>query len=661
MTPEQIAAFVLALTAAVPAEPLFPVIAAGGADPRYPVQAIACPGKLAPYEVEGLTAACGTVSVPEHHDRPDGRRIALSFIVLKSHSQAPVADPVVYLHGGPGGGVVQDPILVTRFLNEIRDRRHIVAFDQRGVKTSAGDETRCFAAVADPALMEPALTGDGDMAELGLRGLRACLDEIAANGADISAVNTLQNAYDVRALTQALGYSDYNIFGTSYGTKLGLEVMRSAPEGLRSVVLDSVWPVQVPFYDLMGLPIAESIRSVFDLCAEDRRCAEAYPDLEARFWALWAKLDAAPLRAPEAVVSGRDMTMLLIQRNTFGNRGMTGYVPRMIADLEAGDARLYADLVAHRVGGTAKPEEAALAGLAGQAGLDPDMRALAEAALRLAAVDRLNAETVQGALMRLEAGRAAGGVVPSVDAFEAALLAAAKGLPNQPARMQFAADYLRLRLVEPRAQALRALLGRHFRGASLAALDGLVGLMDQAQVAAVFGRIGPDNSAIEDVLIGQFQLQMFACQEDMEISGPQTIPKASAVLRESFGWPEKMTAELEDGMKAGFFRPCEEFDRHPRPGMNDPVTADVPTLVLQGALDTQTAPSWGALTVSTLPRGQLAFLPEAGHGTFLFSECSRDIAAAFLDAPGAVVDMSCTASLVPGFQLPEGSWSKQAM
>jgi hypothetical protein len=119
-----------------------------------------------------------------------------------------------------------------------------------------------------------------------------------------------------------------------------------------------------------------------------------------------------------------------------------------------------------------------------------------------------------------------------------------------------------------------------------------------------------------------------------------------------------MTAEIEQGMIAGVYGPCEEFAQHPRPGMNDPVTADIPTLVMQGALDTQTAPSWGALMVSTLPRGQLAFFPESGHGTFIFSQCSRDIGAAFLDNPGAPVDTSCTADLIPAFLLPDGTWSR---
>jgi hypothetical protein len=70
MTPDQIVAFVLALTAPPPIEPLFPLITAGGADPRYPVVATPCLRPLAPLEIEGHTVACGKISVPEDHENP---------------------------------------------------------------------------------------------------------------------------------------------------------------------------------------------------------------------------------------------------------------------------------------------------------------------------------------------------------------------------------------------------------------------------------------------------------------------------------------------------------------------------------------------------------------------------------------------------------------
>jgi hypothetical protein len=202
------------------------------------------------------------------------------------------------------------------------------------------------------------------------------------------------------------------------------------------------------------------------------------------------------------------------------------------------------------------------------------------------------------------------------------------------------------------------MLARNFSGEDLAGLTSLVKMLTPAQTAKVFRRIGSDNSALDDVLLGQFQLQMFACQEDMNINGPESISTASAQLRADFGWPQKMTAELESGMIEGVYKPCDAFEKHPRPGMNDPVTAAIPTLILQGLVDDQTAASWGNLLASHLPKGQLALFPESGHGTFIFSQCSRDIAAAFIENPDGKLDTSCTKALTPAFMLPDGSWSK---
>jgi len=657
MTPDQLVAFVMALAGPPAADPISPLVASGGPDSRYPVVAAPCPGPLAPYEVEGKTVACGKVSVPENHDKPDGRRIELMFMVLRSHSAAPAADPVVYLHGGPGSGVVRDPILITRFLNEIRDRRDIIAFDQRGVDTSAGPESRCYATVANPETLADAIAAGGSEAEMIARGrqaVRACLDEIAAKGAEISTINTLQNARDVQALMTTLGHDSYNIFGTSYGTFLAQEVMRSAPEGLRSVVVDSVWPMQVPMYDLMGLPLAENVRSLFQLCAADAACAAAYPDLENRFWALWSKLEGAPLQGAQGPVTGRSLFMLLIGRNNFspGNQGITGYLPKMIAELEQGVTFTHDEIAARRLGSGAVPAP-------DLSGLDPTSLALAETALKLAEIGRATEEAVNTTLVQLEAARnrAAEGS-DLVEVFDTALADAAKALPTLPDRIAFGSDYLMLRASAPATGALDALLEKHFTGTTLVGLKALSDRLTDAQLTQVFDRISRDNSAIDDALVGQFELQMFACQENMDINGPATIPIASARLRDEFGWPESMIAEIESGMNASIYGPCEEFQRISRPGMHDPVTADIPTLVLQGTLDTQTAPSWGPLLASTLPQGQLALLPEAGHGTFIFSDCSRDMAAAFLDTPEAPVNTACTAALIPGFLLPDGTWSR---
>jgi len=51
-----------------------------------------------------------------------------------------------------------------------------------------------------------------------------------------------QHPVEVNDLRLALRYDEVNLWGSSYGTRLALGVMRDFPEGLRSVVLDSAYP-----------------------------------------------------------------------------------------------------------------------------------------------------------------------------------------------------------------------------------------------------------------------------------------------------------------------------------------------------------------------------------------------------------------------------------
>jgi pimeloyl-ACP methyl ester carboxylesterase len=670
MTPDQILAFVLALTAPAPAEPAFAVIAAGGADGRYPVTSAPCPRPLAPFEIEGKSVACGTVSVPEDHARPNGRRIALSFMVFKSRSLAPAPDAVVHLHGGPGVGIVERVALTSTLFEGLRARRDLVAFDQRGVDTSAGAETRCLATLADHTgelvhgLAGAAQPG-GEAPQLPPAVTRACLDELAAAGADLSKINTEQNARDVQAVMRALGYPVYNLYGISYGTKLGLEVMRTAPEGVRAVVLDSVAPPHVPTYDTLALPHAESIEAIFTLCAADAACAAAYPNLEERFWALFSRLTKTPIPtngdqiASGDKIDGNALFMLVASRNShqLGLQGLTGYIPRLVAELEQGVTTTFDAIVRDELPPRQTPETA----LAGLSGLDADSLALAQTALRLAQQGRLQEETVKTVLERLEADRAA---VTSgaglVDAFETALLAAAKALPSAPARLAFASDYLRLRTRAPGADALRGLIARHFAGETRQGLDALVGLLTPQNLSDTFARISADNRTLDALLVQGFQTQMFACQEDMDFNSPAGAAAVSARLQAEYLWPVEATQPLEDFVD-GFYASCEPFPKHSRPGFHEPVTADIPTLVLSGLLDTQTAASWGPETARHLPRGQAITLPETGHGALAFSQCARDLGVAFIEHPSVALDTSCVAGLTPSFVLPETRPEPQAV
>ena len=98
----------------------------------YPVEETLCPVDPALSEIEGETVICGTVTVPENYDEPDGNQIDLAFAVLKSTSLSPAPDPVIYLHGGPGAAELRDLAKMSERFAPIRQSRDVIIFDQRG-------------------------------------------------------------------------------------------------------------------------------------------------------------------------------------------------------------------------------------------------------------------------------------------------------------------------------------------------------------------------------------------------------------------------------------------------------------------------------------------------------------------------------------------------
>ena len=79
------------------------------------------------------------------------------------------------------------------------------------------------------------------------------------------------------------------------GVHVGLEVMRSFPQQVRSVILDSVVPAQSRFFENDPTAITRVYRTMFDDCAAEPACARAHPQLEKRFWAFVAKAQKEPV------------------------------------------------------------------------------------------------------------------------------------------------------------------------------------------------------------------------------------------------------------------------------------------------------------------------------------------------------------------------------
>lgn len=339
-----IPALIVALLLVLLAAPAGPVAAQDTPGAFIPAPCMFEGIELGPTTLDGaaLGFECGYVVVPLRHAEPDGATIRLPVAVRRAAAGAP--DPLLLAQGGPGGDAFKVFSILVQPTGDLSTSRDIVIFNQRGTPY-AEPELTC--PETDAALAD-ILAADSEEGErLYNEAMAACYDRLLAEGIDLSAFNSLENAADVPLIARALGYDEYNFYGVSYGTLLGLHLMRNHPEGLRSVILDSVVPPDVNFLSEIAASEDRVFGEVFAACAADPACAAAYPNLEARFYALVAQYDQLPvdmtLTDPETgqsydtYLDGRGLRSVLYQLLYVPR--MAAVLPSVIADIEAGDLR----------------------------------------------------------------------------------------------------------------------------------------------------------------------------------------------------------------------------------------------------------------------------------------------------------------------------------
>ena len=238
-------------------------------------------------------ASCGYLVVPENRSQPSGRTIRLMVAKYPARSAEKQLDPVVYLAGGPGDIA---PLEVNGLIaaDFIRDR-DIYVVSQRGTMFSEPALT-CTA----PDAFARELLGLRFYSEETMRAhlatTEACHRDLAATGADLSAYNSTESAADFADLRKVLGFDVWNVYGTSYGSYVAQTLMRDHPEGIRSVVLDSVLPTT---YNVAAnwQKASDGFGNIFQACAAEPTCNSSHPHLEETFTGLVNKLESEPLTA----------------------------------------------------------------------------------------------------------------------------------------------------------------------------------------------------------------------------------------------------------------------------------------------------------------------------------------------------------------------------
>ena len=302
------------------------------------------------------TITCGTVEVPADRDHPgqghglakgrEGDTISLAVVRIHRAGADPDAPPTVYLHGGHGGDVLtQAPagLATNRTLVE----RDIIAFDQRGVGMTTPSldcpekEDAILDAIGAAAPWREELAANQ-------AAVQACRDRLVGQGIDLDDYDTPASVADMESIRRAMDVETWNVWGGSYGTRLGLHYARTHPDRVRALLIDSVYPPQVGGVERAVNMPGDAYDRLAAACAAEATCAARFGDLNALLDRAGARVDVDPeeltatftLRGEEVtrdfVITGAD-----VRAGLFGALYEQQYIPLLptIIDQLANDQR----------------------------------------------------------------------------------------------------------------------------------------------------------------------------------------------------------------------------------------------------------------------------------------------------------------------------------
>lgn len=476
--------------------------------------------------------------------------------------------------------------------------------------------------------------------------LIACATGYQSAGVDLAQFNSVASAKDIAAVAQAMGYQgEYNLYGTSYGTRLALNALRSTPDKIRAVILDGTAGPSMPNNAYTTAKIQDQYDSFFAQCRASDLCNMRYPNLRDRFISVLKDLKARPLVFSEPVVTSDYLRPFLgvLEKidpaffadmgritNVAAQGGYVGVLPAIIAALENREERALRKLL----GGGVLPPAAPIDQIASA----DDVLAADDMFLQTAidvVLARAKAETDESSLSDQWASL----VINELDS-------RLRGGETQATVIR---DLVELTLVPIKgtdAAALNEFARSHLSDLSATKAEALVGGMDRQQVretmwaiqdvAAVLLGVGERSGALGVATGAMFAVN---CAEDISLV-PEEV---AAEYMAASPYPGVFVNSLKD--YRGSRIACSFFPTpFTREEMMTPVKSVKPALIFQEGLDSQTPLTFGKKVAANLPNSFFLEWPSEGHviATRSRDGCAGDIAAAFMDRPDQQPDFGCS-------------------
>jgi pimeloyl-ACP methyl ester carboxylesterase len=282
-----------------------------------------------------VEAESGQLLVPEKRGPRRSKMISLAFIRFKSRAQNPAAT-IVYLAGGPGDSGINDfRAIPLPLLNDLRSVADVIALDQRGTGDSEPRKVTCAYEQGLP-LDRP---GDPELfARIFRERMRDCSRNLKHKGVDLAAFTTDENADDIEALRVALGLKKLTLLAGSYGSHLGLAVIRRHPNSIERAIVFGTEGLDQTF----KLPgnVQANLEKLAALVRADSFYSRSMPDLLEAIRTVMERLD----RQPAIVRVGRDISVVVgkwdLQKriaDVMGRASGMRQLPAAIYDMLSGD------------------------------------------------------------------------------------------------------------------------------------------------------------------------------------------------------------------------------------------------------------------------------------------------------------------------------------
>ena len=285
-------------------------------------------------EVQGQE---GFIEVPENRNDSNSRKIKVKYVWLKSLAENPEA-PLLYIEGGGGlcTWIAEDPEELTYWL-DLLAVSDVIFIDRRG----EGDESLVY--VWEQTFPEDFFISEEAANNHYRQMILASLKAFEERKVDVRGYNIEEEARDANDLMTLLGFDQYAIFGFSFGSHIGMTIMKLFPDRIaRSVLSGSDAPNQAFNYPKY---LDEHVDLLSTMMKADQELSKKVPDFKSLVYRVMRKLEENPAMVTvKNPVTGKDMDLKigpfglgLILRLDIDDYNDIPVLPRLFYSIDQGD------------------------------------------------------------------------------------------------------------------------------------------------------------------------------------------------------------------------------------------------------------------------------------------------------------------------------------